>query len=71
MLARYLPAAEAAFAAYEWLRRPRAELISGAAARTSQAKAGKATPGSGMLSPEQMFAPVPKHLTGWDAPAGA
>jgi hypothetical protein len=40
------------------LRRPRVELISGAAAKTDQAKAGKAAPGSGMLSPEQMFAPV-------------
>jgi len=39
---RDLPTAEAVFAAYEWLRRPRAEMISDAAAKTSQAKAGKA-----------------------------
>ncbi|MGO9051262.1 MAG: hypothetical protein ACLQID_04680, partial [Streptosporangiaceae bacterium] len=53
---RDLPTGEAAFAAYEWLRRPRVEMISGAAATTSQAKAGKAAPGSGMPSPGQMFA---------------
>ena len=41
---RDLPTAEAAFAAYEWLRRPRVEMISGAAAKTSQARAGKAAP---------------------------
>ena len=46
-------------------------MISGAAAKTSQAKAGKAAPGSDMPSPEQMFAPVHKHLIDWDAPAGA
>jgi hypothetical protein len=68
---RGLPTAEAAFAAYEWLRRPRAEMISGAAAKTRQAKAGKAAPGSGMPSPEQMFAPVHKHVIGLDAPSGA
>ena len=39
---RGLPTGEAAFAAYEWLRRPRAEMTSGAAAKTSQAEAGKA-----------------------------
>jgi hypothetical protein len=65
------PTAEAPFAAYEWLRRPRVELISGAAAKTNQAKAGKAAPGSGMPSPEQMFAPVHKHLIDWDAPVEA
>src|SRR5258708_24579170 len=42
---RDLPTAEAAFVAYEWFRRPRVEMISGAAARTNQAKAGKAAPG--------------------------
>jgi hypothetical protein len=42
---RDLPTAEAAFAAYEWLRRPRVEMISGAAAMINQAKAGKAAPG--------------------------
>jgi hypothetical protein len=68
---RGLLTAEAAFAAYEWLRRPGVEMISGAAAKTSQAKAGKAAPGSGMPSPEQMFAPVRKHLIDWDAPAEA
>ena len=59
---RDLTIAEAALAAYEWLRRPRVELISGAAAKTNQAKVGKAAPGSGMPSPEQMFAPVHEHL---------
>jgi hypothetical protein len=59
---RDLPTAQAAFAEYEWLRRPPAELISGAAAKTNQAKAGKAAPGSGMPSLEQMFAPVPDRL---------
>ena len=39
---RDLPTGEAAFASYEWLRRPRVEMISGAAAKTNQAKAGKA-----------------------------
>jgi hypothetical protein len=68
---RDLPTAEAAFAAYEWLRWPRVEMISCAAAKTNQAKAGMAAPGSGMPSPEQMFAPVHKHLIDWDAPAGA
>ena len=41
------------------------------AAKTNQAKAGKAAPGSGMPSPEQMLAPVHKHLIDWDAPAWA
>lgn len=68
---RGLLTAGAAFAAGEWLRRLRVEMISGAAARASQARAGKAAPGSGMPSPEQMFAPVREHLIGWDAPAGA
>jgi hypothetical protein len=68
---RDLPTAEAAFAAYEWLRRPRVEMISGAAAKTSQAKAGKAAPGSGMPSPEQMFARVHKHRIDWEAPVEA
>jgi hypothetical protein len=68
---RDLPSAEAAFAACEWLHRPRVEMISGAAAKTNRAKAGKAAPGSGMPSPEQMFAPVHKHLIDWDAPVEA
>ena len=68
---RDLPTGEAAFASYEWLRRPRVEMISGAAAKTSQAKAGKAAPGSDMPSPEQMFAPVHKHPIDWDAPVEA
>ncbi len=38
---RDLPTAKAAFAAYEWSRQPRVELITGAAAKTNQAKAGK------------------------------
>ena len=42
-----------------------------AAAKTSQAKAGKAAPGSGMPSPEQMFARVHKHRIDWEAPVEA
>jgi hypothetical protein len=68
---RDLPTAEAAFAAYGWLRRPPVEMISGAVAKTNQAKAGKAAPGCGMPSPEQMFAPVHQHLIDWDAPVEA
>jgi len=44
---RDLPTAEAVFVAYERLRRPRAEMISDAAARPRQAR----RPGGGMPSP--------------------
>ncbi len=46
-------------------------MISGAAAKTNQAEAGKAAPGSGMPSPKQIFTPVHKHLIDWDAPVEA
>ncbi|WP_225730814.1 MULTISPECIES: FAD-dependent monooxygenase [unclassified Nocardia] len=63
---RDVPGYAEAFAAYEALRRPRVEMIGGAAARTNQAKAGGGRPA--MPTPEQMFGPVHRYEIDWDRP---
>jgi 2-polyprenyl-6-methoxyphenol hydroxylase-like FAD-dependent oxidoreductase len=62
------PTPEAAFAAYERLRRPRVEAIGGAAAATNRAKAGQAGDRPAMPDPERMFGPVHRHHIEWQRP---
>ncbi|RFU39849.1 FAD-dependent monooxygenase [Actinomadura logoneensis] len=61
------PTAAEAFAAYEALRRPRVEAITGAAQNSNKAKAGKAGDKPSFPTPEQMFAPVHTFHIDWDA----
>ncbi|MGW5199973.1 FAD-dependent monooxygenase [Streptomyces spiralis] len=63
---RDLPTPEAAFAAYERLRRPRVEMIGGDAAAKNKAKAGQSGGRPVFPTPEQMFAPVHHHHIDWD-----
>ncbi|MER6921982.1 FAD-dependent monooxygenase, partial [Streptomyces spiralis] len=63
---RDLPTPEAAFTAYERLRRPRVEMIGGDAAAKNKAKAGQAGDRPVLPTPEQMFAPVHRHHIDWD-----
>lgn len=63
---RDLPTPEAAFTAYERLRRPRVEMIGGDAAAKNRAKAGQAGDKPVFPTPEQMFAPVHRHHIDWD-----
>lgn len=63
------PTAAEAFAAYEALRRPRVEAITGDAQRKNKAKAGKAGDKPSFPTPEQMFAPVHKFQIDWNARA--
>jgi 2-polyprenyl-6-methoxyphenol hydroxylase-like FAD-dependent oxidoreductase len=65
---RDLPTPDAAFAAYDDLRRDRVEMIGGAAGETNKAKAGKTDAAHVMPSPEQMFAPVHRHHIDWHEP---
>ncbi|MEV4257339.1 FAD-dependent monooxygenase [Spirillospora sp. NPDC049652] len=63
------PTSAEAFAAYEALRRPRVEAITGAAQNKNKAKAGKAGDRPSLPTPEQMFAPVHKFEIDWTAQA--
>ncbi|MCP2335085.1 FAD-dependent monooxygenase [Actinomadura rupiterrae] len=63
------PTAAEAFAAYEALRRPRVQAITGDAQAKNKAKAGKAGDKPAFPTPEQMFAPVHKFQINWPAPA--
>ncbi|GAA0413407.1 FAD-dependent monooxygenase [Microbispora corallina] len=63
---RDLPTPEAAFTAYEHLRRDRVEMIGGDAAAKNKAKAGQAGERPVMPTPEQMFGPVHRHHIPWD-----
>ncbi|WP_026415803.1 FAD-dependent monooxygenase [Actinomadura oligospora] len=63
------PTAAEAFAAYEALRRPRVEAITGDAQRKNKAKAGKTGDKPSFPTPEQMFAPVHKFHIDWNARA--
>ncbi|MQY05749.1 FAD-dependent monooxygenase [Actinomadura macrotermitis] len=63
---RDLPAAGAAFAAYERLRRPRVAMIAGDAAAKNKAKAGQSGGKPAMPAPEQMFAPVHRYRIDWE-----
>ncbi|MGW2938492.1 FAD-dependent monooxygenase [Streptomyces sp. NPDC001156] len=65
---RDLPTPEAAFTAYERLRRPRVEMIGGDAAAKNKAKAGQVGDRPVLPTPEQMFAPVHRHHIDWDEP---
>ncbi|MYQ46564.1 FAD-dependent monooxygenase [Streptomyces sp. SID4985] len=65
---RDLPTPEAAFAAYEALRRPRVEMIGDDAAAKNKAKAGHAGGKPAFPTPERMFAPVHRHHIEWDEP---
>jgi 2-polyprenyl-6-methoxyphenol hydroxylase-like FAD-dependent oxidoreductase len=62
------PTPDAAYAAYESLRRGRVEMIGGAAAQTNKAKAGQTETVAALPSPEQMFAPVHRHHIDWNEP---
>ncbi|MGW4661516.1 FAD-dependent monooxygenase [Streptosporangium sandarakinum] len=70
---RDLPDPEAAFAAYEALRRPRVESIAAAAVRTNARKAAGAQAPAQRFFPtaEQMFGPVHRHGIDWDQPVPA
>ncbi|MFC5179944.1 FAD-dependent oxidoreductase [Actinomadura harenae] len=61
------PTAAEAFAAYEALRRPRVEAITGDAQGKNKAKAGKAGDKPSFPTPEQMFAHVHKFQIDWDS----
>ncbi|MEV5574907.1 FAD-dependent monooxygenase [Spirillospora sp. NPDC052269] len=61
------PTAAEAFAAFEALRRPRVEAITGDAQRKNKAKAGKTGDKPSFPTPEQMFAPVHKFQIDWNA----
>ncbi|MEU6240935.1 FAD-dependent monooxygenase [Streptomyces sp. NPDC047024] len=65
---RDLPTPEAAFTAYEALRRPRVEMIGDDAAAKNKAKAGHAGGKPAFPTPERMFAPVHRHHIEWDEP---
>ncbi|MDX3235274.1 FAD-dependent monooxygenase [Streptomyces sp. ME03-5709C] len=65
---RDLPTPEAAFAAYDRLRRARVEMIGTDAAAKNRAKAGQASDTPAFPTPEQMFAPVHRHHIDWDEP---
>ncbi|WP_330460794.1 FAD-dependent monooxygenase [Streptomyces sp. NBC_00820] len=65
---RDLPTPEAAFTAYEGLRRARVEMIGSDAAAKNKAKAGQAGAAPALPAPEQMFAPVHRHHIDWDEP---
>ena len=74
---RDLPGVQAAFAAYETMRRPRVEKIAADAARANQAKAPGPVASTLMrllapvarrtvLKPERMFGPVHRHRIDWN-----
>ncbi|KUJ65129.1 monooxygenase [Streptomyces albus subsp. albus] len=62
---RDLPTPEAAFGAYERLRRARVEMIGAGAAAVNKVKAGQAGDTPAMPTPEQMFTPVHRHRIDW------
>ena len=67
---RGLPTGEAAFAAYEWLRRRRVEMISGAAARPTRPRPAS-RPGQRHAVTGADVRAGTQHLIDWDAPVEA
>ncbi|MFC4910316.1 FAD-dependent oxidoreductase [Actinomadura gamaensis] len=63
------PTAAEAFAAYEALRRPRVQAVTGDAKAKNKAKAGKSGDKPAFPTPEQMFAPLHKFQIDWTARA--